>query len=1167
MKHFLQLTKKQRITTSLMSLLLCISSFSTSAEVTEDFVVIHCESPGSLTLSEESLIAPNLKVTGTIDARDFRTLKEVTMCTTRELDLSEAVIAAYTGTDGCASSPGGGGWMIRSDGGVDYPANTFPVGAFTEWRNNSLYDFCEGTETLARLILPATLEGFMEGSFISKSILTDLEVPASSTTIRNEGHAVYSYDGSTLLAVAPAWYGNLIVPATVTSIAPTAFEAASPASVTFTSPQMPLFPEEAKLNTLYIIAPDPAPYQEKFPEIDCLSELTPITVTVAEPGMLMTEIGNKGFSRNQVKALTVSGTLSYDDFEALVGLPSLHFADLSEATVQNEDWQRVVISNPALTELKFPKFSHPINLRIEAEARLHGHIDVPYNTYSFNSYSPRFSSATFPAYYQTSADRLFPYYSVVEWLDFSQCAELDELTGYAYMGRLSSVKLPENLKKIINFYGPVKEMNLPVSLECIYGGRWLIDKLTLHEALTEFTVYSLPMVKEIDASKASSLATFRGLDHAPNLKRLDLSLCPIEHITSLFGGVSTGSLVVSGGSAYKAVSVKAIESVALPSTLKSLNGFTDCPALKALDLMQCFRLESLYGLNNCPALEYVTLPESLKSINGFINTSALTSIKCAAPTAPTYTYGYLDESDKSLVFSNISLLVGEGTAGSYRMSEGWEQCKNISDAAYCLSISLDNLEDVTENLRSLNLYGAGLYAPEEEAELNGLPYGSFLVKGWKAGEETIESNPGKVKVTSSLTVAPLYTLDYEKCDLVMTVSATEPAVVPLWLGFYSRAIYVDGKKVDEFSDTHWRERTTKIGLDAGTHLIAVASPLFSVNFEEGNEYDPEESPTFKVTDFHLNNPGALASLTTFNFDMDLLDLSGCDTLLDVTTKGYNRILKVDLSDCTRLYRVFLENTSLEEFIIPGANLTSLALPGNLLTEIDLSGYPHLENLNLASNRLKSLDISPCHDLLYLTMYDNELTEFKYADHPLLEMLYLYDNNLSHFHAEDFPALSYYGCSSQEFEMAISEADFDISLIDADGFDPSRISEWWIEGYMGTDYLIRVDAEVEGNKVIIPEEFGSNLWLKYNYLTNPSSGFTTEHSINLTREGFGSVGDLMAEGIFSIDGNMVIFADGITGEVYTPGGVSIFKGNGQSPALPSGVYIVRIGSSVKKIAIP
>ncbi|MDE6077206.1 MAG: leucine-rich repeat domain-containing protein, partial [Muribaculaceae bacterium] len=528
-------------------------AYGKAAEVSEKFVIVHCESPGTLTLSEDALIAPHLKVTGNIDQRDFEALKYATINVTRILDLTETVIHEYTSGNSDTRMD----WIIDDPKKITYPADMLPAGAFSELRDNSISKFTRGSSTLKKLILPASLKGFMKGAFTSYSIITDLVVPEGSTTLRQDGKLVYSYDGSTLLAMPPAWFGDVTVASSVTSVADGAFDAAIPASVTFTSATPPTLSEGATLSTAYIIAPTPEAYSKTFPDIDCISELETVTLTNLQPGELMGTLGNMGYTRKDVRGIKISGSLSPDDFNALVELPNLHAADLSEAKVECESFStRFTIANSSIADFKFPKFSKSMILVIDAASSLHGDLEVPDRTDVIYNYSKRFRSVTFPSTLYNLGERSFPEYNVTETLDFSQCSNMKELYLSYATQCLTTLRLPENIESIKYIDGPVKEVNLPGSLKELYGDYWMVEKLVLPQSLETFGMWNLPMVKEIDATEARSLYNFNSLSHAPNLKTLDISMCPIRTIKSLFGASSySGSVVVSGGTRYPSISI------------------------------------------------------------------------------------------------------------------------------------------------------------------------------------------------------------------------------------------------------------------------------------------------------------------------------------------------------------------------------------------------------------------------------------------------------------------------------------------------------------------------------------------------------------------------------------------------------------------------------------
>lgn len=140
----------RRILLSSIAFLAAISMWGQqqTAISADKYAVVHCEEPGNLTLTREAYYSPNLKIVGNIDARDFKTLKQVTINVTRTLDLSEAVIHEYTGRDGCMAPGLQPDWMVGDgEGAVTYDANMFPINAF--WKQETILSV-NSTEAVIR---------------------------------------------------------------------------------------------------------------------------------------------------------------------------------------------------------------------------------------------------------------------------------------------------------------------------------------------------------------------------------------------------------------------------------------------------------------------------------------------------------------------------------------------------------------------------------------------------------------------------------------------------------------------------------------------------------------------------------------------------------------------------------------------------------------------------------------------------------------------------------------------------------------------------------------------------------------------------------------------------------------------------------------------------------
>ena len=131
-----------------------------------------------MTATELSTVT-NLIILGTIDARDFVTLRD-NMTKLAVLDISNVSISTYTG------SLGSGGLSI-----IIYPANSIPNYAFCG--NVSPYS---GKKTLISVIFPSTLTSIAQNAFANCTGLTGtLTLPSSVTNLGD--YAFFSCSGLT----------------------------------------------------------------------------------------------------------------------------------------------------------------------------------------------------------------------------------------------------------------------------------------------------------------------------------------------------------------------------------------------------------------------------------------------------------------------------------------------------------------------------------------------------------------------------------------------------------------------------------------------------------------------------------------------------------------------------------------------------------------------------------------------------------------------------------------------------------------------------------------------------------------------------------------------------------------------------------------------------------
>jgi hypothetical protein len=179
----------------------------------------------ALTASEIATIT-NLTLTGTIDARDFKTIRD-NMSLLASINLSGVTVVAYTGTHGTAST-----------NSVIYPANTIPeycffnpgtgvaktsVTAFsfpssvTSISSNAFY----GCQSLPSITIPASVISIESSAFMLCSCL--INVDANNPNYSSLDGVLFNKNQTILIQSPVSKTGNYTVPSSVTSIEVAAF--------------------------------------------------------------------------------------------------------------------------------------------------------------------------------------------------------------------------------------------------------------------------------------------------------------------------------------------------------------------------------------------------------------------------------------------------------------------------------------------------------------------------------------------------------------------------------------------------------------------------------------------------------------------------------------------------------------------------------------------------------------------------------------------------------------------------------------------------------------------------------------------------------------------------------------------------------------------------------
>ncbi|MBC8006124.1 MAG: leucine-rich repeat protein, partial [Verrucomicrobia bacterium] len=120
-------------------------------------------------LSNQLSTTTDLTLIGTIDARDFRTMRD-DMPALTEINLSDVIIKEYIGTEG----------TVMENNSVTYPANEIPSYAFFTTNPS------DGKYSLKAITFPQTLNSIGSFAFGRCTSINSFEIPASVTLIKDQ---------------------------------------------------------------------------------------------------------------------------------------------------------------------------------------------------------------------------------------------------------------------------------------------------------------------------------------------------------------------------------------------------------------------------------------------------------------------------------------------------------------------------------------------------------------------------------------------------------------------------------------------------------------------------------------------------------------------------------------------------------------------------------------------------------------------------------------------------------------------------------------------------------------------------------------------------------------------------------------------------------------------
>ena len=947
-------------------LFLWLTFFILSSSVNaDDFVTLVSSGAGNLQLTDDALMATKLRVEGHIDARDFETLKKVTINRTRVLDLSNAVIDAYKGY-GCYAKITSSNYVYDIE--IDYAANELPQHAFVEARDNSLGSkWHAGSTSLCELILPKSLTGISPKAFIDCKALSKVYTKDGSELLSENDAIVYTKDKKRLVQVAPGYCGSFEVPSSVTIIDSCALMDATFSYLRFKSGKLPKIYNSSLVNAAYIIAIDAADCAIAFPEADCVESIETITVNNVQSGTLLETIGNKGYTRKNVRSVTVTGTLNADDISALCSLPNLYYADLSGARIASTS-TKIIFKDSKLVDVKMPSGSY--HLVVQDNPYMCGELCIPEGVYALDYKNARHSSVSFPS---TLRDmKSFSDNRIIERVDLSACSNMTSLSAFYGCTKLEELILPSALEILSDVYAPIKRVEFPKGLKYWKHCKgWEIESLVLPESLLEIEcVKNMPLLKSIDASAAVQLTSvsYDAFNESPFVENVDFSNSPLKTFEGFYYKTPVRA-IASGGTRFPAPCIaNRLKKVVLPPTLEYFDAFRGSPLLTELRLDHCCNLEVIRGLQDCTNLESLYIPSGLKefalTLSGNDN---LASIITAAHTPPTVSSNTIKSK-----LSEISLYVPVGKVGFYGMNEWRGDCKEVKEYGYTVNCGEDGAA------RAIGC--CGIYEKGSKVTLTAPPpyvnEKSMLANcvAWEVNGEIMKGATVSFSIDQHCEVAPVYRFsaaDLKLADLYFALESETGGAHEIYLyGLDDVEVY------DEKNGRIYKSNnggfSISIEMDNGTNKYAVLGDVSNVDLNR----QTKDNVTLKNIIF--NNKETVVSLSLESLGLKSIDLGGLNKMRYLYVSN-NALKSLDLNDCQ--------------------SLTNLSCGYNMLRTLLIDKCYNLEYLYVSSNELKSLNVAS--DKLQWVSWSGNAMAFTFMTPKL------YDNLINNGLGE---------CYSQSYEI-------------------------------------------------------------------------------------------------------------------------------------------------------
>ncbi len=190
-------------------------------------------------------------------------------------------------------------------------------------------------------------------------------------------------------------------------------------------------------------------------------------------------------------------------------------------------------------------------------------------------------------------------------------------------------------------------------------------------------------------------------------------------------------------------------------------------------------------------------------------------------------------------------------------------------------------------------------------------------------------------------------------------------------------------------------------------LFGILATSCQSDFEEGILVDDRNSDRVSIITMTTDTDGRTVSLS-----VDAPAEARFGVWIDLDGNG---LQAKDGSEDVKLFNVYQEYSLADgvNTVAIHGDITYLAAASNKLTEIDITGNPHLTTLNLPQNRLTSIDLSATPGLTRLDLSGNNIASLDLSANKALESLWVFNNRMESLDLTANTLLTFLDCSGNQ----------------------------------------------------------------------------------------------------------------------------------------------------------